>query len=77
MPRLGYFVLFSLIAAPIVGAEGGPVLDIRWDRVTQVSRTSPSLLVVANPLLRRGSPMHDAVFLALRDLGVRYARYVP
>ena len=32
---------------------------------------------MGNPLLRRGSSIHDPVFAALRDLGAENVRYVP
>jgi hypothetical protein len=50
---------------------------VHWDKVTQVSKTSPTLQVVVNPPLRRGTPVHDNAFKALHDLGADYVRYVP
>lgn len=72
-------------AAASFGARAGAqrtVADIasvrvRWDRVIAESRTTPSLQVVVNPPLRRGSSIHDAVFASLRDLQASYVRYVP
>jgi hypothetical protein len=64
--------LFSPVCAQIA-----PVLDIRWDAVLRVSVTTPTLQVVVNPPLRRGSAIHDAAFQALHDLGADYVRYVP
>jgi hypothetical protein len=61
----------------LVYAQSAPVLDIRWDAVSQVSKTTPTLQVVVNPPLRRGSAIHDSVFRALHDLGAEYVRYVP
>jgi hypothetical protein len=58
-------------------AEALPVVGISWDAVTRVSNTTPSLQVVVNPPLRRGSKIHDRVFQALHDLQPDYARYVP
>jgi len=52
-------------------------LNVQWDKVTQISQTTPTLQVVVNPLLRRGSPIHDSAFQALRDLQADYIRYVP
>lgn len=48
-----------------------------WDKVVRVSQTTPTLQVVVNPPLRRGSPVHDNAFQALHDLGADYVRYVP
>ncbi|MGE5645373.1 MAG: glycosyl hydrolase family 39 [Acidobacteriota bacterium] len=47
------------------------------DKATRVSQTTPTLQVVVNPPLRRGSPIHDRVFEELRKLGADYVRYVP
>ncbi|HYW34764.1 MAG TPA: hypothetical protein VE868_05090 [Balneolaceae bacterium] len=46
-------------------------------KVIRVSKTTPTLQVVVNPKLRRGSNIHDQAFKALRDLGCDYVRYVP
>ena len=48
-----------------------------WDKVLNVSKTTPTLQVVVNPLLRRGSPIHGPAFQSLTDLGCDYVRYVP
>src|SRR4029078_7113002 len=50
---------------------------INWDKVIRLSQTIPSLRVVVNPPLRRGSAIHDNAFQSLRDLGADYVRYVP
>jgi hypothetical protein len=52
-------------------------VDVNWDAVERVSRTTPTLQVVVNPPLRRGSAIHDRVFSELRRLGADYVRYVP
>jgi hypothetical protein len=55
-------------------------VDARWERPVGTSRTTATLQVVPNPLFRRGSPVHDAVFAALRALrpdGVRYVHWLP
>src|SRR5258708_22956425 len=49
----------------------------RWDHVTYESKTTPTLQVVVNPPLRRGTPVHDNAYKALSDLGADYVRYVP
>ena len=71
--------LLLLCASPLalVHAQSTAVLDIRWDAVSQVSKTTATLQVVVNPLLRRGSAIHDSAFRALHDLGAEYVRYVP
>ena len=52
-------------------------LDIQWDRVVKVSKSTPTLQVVVNPPLRRGGTIHDYSFMALKNLGADYVRYVP
>lgn len=54
-----------------------PTVTVAWTQVLLESKTSPSLQVVVNPLLLRGSPIHDAAHQALTDLGADYVRYVP
>jgi hypothetical protein len=58
-------------------AQSTPAIEIKWDAVSQISKTTPTLQVVVNPPLRRGSAIHDAAFRALHDLGADYVRYVP
>jgi len=59
----------------------GPVekakVTVNWDKVVTVSKTTPTLQVVVNPPLRRGTQIHDRVFQALHDLGADDVRYVP
>ncbi len=52
-------------------------VTINWDKVVTVSKTTPTLQVVVNPPMRRGTKIHDRVFQALHELGVDYVRYVP
>lgn len=58
------------------GAERCKV-TIDWNNVMGVSKTTPTLQVVVNPLLRPGSSIHSGVFEALHGLGADYVRYVP
>jgi hypothetical protein len=62
---------------PAVAADQPAKVTVNWAKVLRVSNTTPTLQVVVNPPLRRGSPIHDAVFKALHDLGADYVRYVP
>jgi hypothetical protein len=50
---------------------------ITWDKTVLVSKTTPTLQVVYNPMLRSHSPIHAATFEALKELGADYVRYVP
>ena len=37
-------------------------VTVNWDKVVTVSKTTPTLQVVVNPPLRRGTKIHDRVF---------------
>ena len=52
-------------------------VEIDWQKVQSVSKTTPTLQVVVNPPLRRGSPIHDRAYSEVRQLGADYVRYVP
>jgi len=52
-------------------------IRIDWDKTVIVSRSTPTLQVVTNPMLNPGSPIHDGAFSALKALGADYVRYVP
>jgi hypothetical protein len=83
-------VLKSLGAAGILAAaspllSGAPAyadgidvsLAIDWSGSSRRCTTTPTLQVVVNPMVRRGSPVHDNAYRALRRLGPNYARFVP
>ena len=70
-------ILVVIPAAVSARAQQSDRLTIDWNRTTIVSRTTPTLQVVVNPMLRRGASMHDGSFSALKDLGADYVRYVP
>eukprot|EP00117_Sycon_ciliatum_P032259 scpid39925/ scgid1625/ Beta-galactosidase 8; Protein AR782 len=57
-------------------AAAGTV-DIDWTTVVAISKTTTTLQVVVNPLLRRESPVHDAMYQSLSELKADYVRYVP
>jgi hypothetical protein len=50
---------------------------VDWDKDHKPLKTTASLQVVVNPLLRRGSPIHDRAFAELHSLGADFVRYVP
>jgi Glycosyl hydrolases family 39 len=53
------------------------VVTLDWSKTIIVSRSTPTLQVVVNPMLRAGSPIHDAAYQAVKELGADYVRYVP
>jgi hypothetical protein len=52
-------------------------VEIDWNKVVIISKSTPTLQVVTNPMLNPGSPIHDGSFSALKALGADYVRYVP
>jgi hypothetical protein len=73
----GTAVLALAIAVSTRAQDTPPQLSVNWDNVAMVSKTTPTLQVVVNPPLRRGTSVHDNAFKTLHDLGADYVRYVP
>jgi hypothetical protein len=67
-------ILIGLTAASLIHAQQAPPLTIHWDKVTLVSKSTPTLQVVVNPPLRPGQPLGIAAYKALKDLGADYVR---
>lgn len=69
---------FVSITSASIRAQNPPAkVVVHWDKVVRISETAPTLQVVVNPPLRRGTPVHDEAYKALHDLGADYVRYVP
>jgi hypothetical protein len=70
-----------LLAAASISAQTKPpatdAISIDWNKTILVSKSTPTLQVVTNPMLNPGSPIHDGAFSALQSLGADYVRYVP
>ena len=74
-----------LLAVPLVFGPTAQVqtvskpneVTVDWNKTILVSRSTPTLQVVVNPMLRAGAPIHDAAFQAVKQLGADYVRYVP
>lgn len=67
-------LLFSTLS---IGQDHPTQLIVHWDKVNRSTQTTPTLQVVVNPPLQRGTPVHDNAFQALHELGADYVRYVP
>jgi len=67
---------FEMVATSLL-AQQSSKLEIRWDKVTTVSKSTPTLQVVVNPPLRPGEALGVASYSAIRELGADYVRYVP
>ncbi len=75
------FLMIALPLSLLLGAsrisEAQVKVSVQWDTAQMISRSTPTLQVVVNPPLRRGSSIHDAAFAALKELGADYVRFVP
>ena len=69
--------LFAVRAQAQSSSDLPKVPDVNWDKTVIVSRSTPTLQVVTNPMLNAGSPLHDGAFAALKAMGADYVRYVP
>jgi len=70
-------VAIFLFCALEISAQDAPQVVVKWDVIKSVSKTTPTLQVVVNPPLRRGTAVHDGAFQTLHDIGADYVRYVP
>ena len=52
-------------------------LSVNWNKVVGISKTTATLQLVENPMVRPSSPIHKNVFKALKNLKADYVRYVP
>jgi len=69
--------LFVFILS-LTGVPGfGQKVEVSWDKVQGIFRTTPTLQVVVNPPLRPGSPIHEKAYAEVKRLGAEYVRYVP
>ena len=64
----------TLLAQVATPPQVAPSVVVNWSKKTP-NHTTPTLQAVVNPMLRRGSPIHDASLAALRKLGSDYVRY--
>lgn len=70
------FIVILLFSGSKTSAQVKSV-TIKWDDVVTISKTTPTLQVVVNPMLKRNSPIHKGSFKALNELGADYVRFVP
>lgn len=70
-------LVFATFSWPTTAQDPMSKITVNWDKVVAVSRTTPTLQVVVNPPLQRGTPVHDNAFKSLHDLQAEYVRYVP
>ena len=71
------FLFFACNIQAQITADVSDTLTINWNKQLMISRSTATLQVVVNPMLRRDSRIHDQSFTALQNLGCDYVRYVP
>src|SRR3978361_356251 len=74
--RRALICVIALVFAPKVYAQKADTIKVNWGSQVTVSKTTPTLQLVENPKVRQ-SPIHEATFKALKNLGADYVRYVP
>jgi hypothetical protein len=72
---LVYAIAF-LFTSKVCALNKADTIKVDWGNTVAVSKTTPTLQLVENPMVRK-SPIHEATFKALKDLGADYVRYVP
>lgn len=75
--RLGFTIVVLMFRVLAFGQDRPAQITVHWEKVIRTTQTTPTLQVVVNPPLQRGTPVHDNAFKALHDLGADYVRYVP
>jgi hypothetical protein len=70
-------IALCLLSKLSFGQDQSAKVTVNWKKVVRVSQTTPTLQVVVNPPLGRGTAIHDNVFKSLYDLQADYVRYVP
>jgi hypothetical protein len=68
---------FVLMLSALGASAFGQKIEISWDKIQSISKTTPTLQVVVNAPLRRGSAIHDQAYAEVKRLEAEYVRYVP
>lgn len=77
MKRLLFAIAVVLISASLTAQTDSCTITVNWNKTVTVSKTTATLQLVENPMVRPGSPIHANTFTALKELGADYVRYVP
>ena len=77
MKRLFIAYAIAFIGSSLYAQTDTSRVAIDWNNTTAVSKTTATLQLVENPMVRPGSPIHKGTFKALKELGADYVRYVP
>jgi hypothetical protein len=74
---MGLGSLLATCPTKLFSAESSARVQVRWDKVLTVSKTSVSIQDCPEPPLMRGRPTHNAIYKALRELNADYPRLQP
>lgn len=69
--------VLAFAGSPLFAQTDTSKVTINWNKTLIVSKTTPTLQLVENPMVRPGSSIHKNTFKALKELGADYVRYVP
>jgi hypothetical protein len=75
--REGSFLFCFIFFLVLESAAQEYKVAVNWDSIIATSKTRATLQVVENPAVRPSSPIHENTFMALKNLGADYVRYVP
>jgi Glycosyl hydrolases family 39 len=77
--HIGFAMVLMLCGNVAAEAQqsGDVSIEVNWNKVIGVSRSTPTLQVVVNPRIAHGGDLNAASFAALKQLGGDYVRYVP
>jgi hypothetical protein len=65
------------VSAAAAQSMSSDEVSIDWAHTFMESKSTPTLQVVVNPMLRPGSPIVKPAYQAVKELGADYVRYVP
>lgn len=75
--KLYILVLFITTLTSFQQLAAQDTLKVDWMATQKELKTTPTLQVVVNAKLRRGSEIHDQAFAALKELQCDYVRFCP
>jgi hypothetical protein len=71
------FIISCFFTSPLDAQNNSNSVSINWDKPVMVSKTTPTLQLVENPMVRPNSAIHENTFKALKELGANHVRYAP
>ena len=78
IPLLAVMVVGGYLRGALYAASTERVyVVVHWHNIRAISKATPTLQVVVNPLLRPDSPVSHRALRAVKHLGANYVRFVP